>query len=243
MSQQGTTGVIQQATSYSGDIRGVTTTVAFVGAHADAFTQFGTYRVNGWQTTLNPISGSPRSVMTATVRNESDTVITIWELDVQWSQVSAEECVKFYAYLATLADDAARGTKLALVFAAVDEIRNDHASTKFAALGATDKLWALSFVRGDVVWEPAAVLRRVNQYPSFTTKTADWVDVDKVWTVAQLTTGAGAHTPPSAIAGTLPAGSYWLKTSAGIAYAENGSFTVTTHWIKGNFPSHLYDYK
>ncbi len=240
MSQQGTTGAIQQATSYSGDPRGVTTTVAFIGTHADAATSFNTYRASGWQVNLSPISGSPRSLMTATVRNEDDEVVSIWELDVQWTQVSAEECRKFYAYLGTLADDNARGAKLAAIFQAVDEIRNSHASTIFAALGSTDKLWALSFVRGDVVWEPSAVLRRVNQYPSFTTNTADWVDVDKVWTKAQIDDLTDA---PAAIIGTLPTGSYWLKTSAGIAYAENGSFTVTTHWVYGNYPSHLYDYK
>ncbi len=240
MSQQGTTGVIQQATSYSGDPRGVTTTVSFIATHADALTQFNTYRGAGWQTTLNPISGSPRSVMTATVRNESDTVITIWELDVQWAQVGARDCRKFYAYLATLADDTARGAKVTAIYAAVKQMEADAATTLFDALSSTDKLWALSFIRDDVVWEPSAVLRRVNQYPSFTTQTADWVDVDKVWTKAQIDALTSA---PTAIVGTLPAGSYWLKTSAGMAYAENGSFTVTTHWVYGNYPSHLYDYK
>lgn len=239
MSQQGTTGLIQQASTYTSDPRGITTTLSWIGTHSDAYNQMLTYRSAGWQANVMPMSGTPRSVVTATVRNEDDTVETIWELDVQWQKVDVEQSQSFNAYMDTLASDTDRAAKIAELQDAADEVLKSYATTKFDALGSDDKKWCLSIIRNDAVDEPLAVLRRVNQYPSFTTKFADWTDVNKVFTSAQITSAD----PPSAIVGTLPTAYYWLKTSGGVQYAQDGSFTVTTHWVSGRYPSHLYTYK
>lgn len=87
-----------------------------------------------------------------------------------------------------------------------------------------------------------AVLRRTNTYAQNTAQTADWVDVEKVFTTAQV---VALTDPPSSIIGSLPTG-YWLKTPASVDDGSDGRYTVSTLWIYGSaedYPSHQYTYK
>jgi len=243
--QQGTTsGIVWERASWGFGPGGFSKTVVGVGLHAACEALLVSYQAAGWEGSCETIQGTPKSRFSATISTLDPTspdsnLVTRWELDVQWSDVPAQNSKKYWAYLESLGAASTYVPRAVAIIAAADEMSAGTGSDLYTALAAGDKPWALDIALGETVKEPDAVLRRLNSYPPNTTKTADWVDVNKVFTTAQI----GAITvPPSAIVGTLETG-YWLKTSAGSSYTSDGRYEVATHWIWGRYPSHRYTYK
>lgn len=237
--QQGTSGAIQQTTSWSFSPSGETETVSYIGDHSTLWGMVGTYRAAGWNGNVTPVAG-PKSILTAT-RIAVASLTTTWELDVQWSTVEAEDSDKFWEYLDGLASDTLRAASIAQIKAAADEIRSEGTYTLFSALpNSTEKSWCLDISVGKGVYQPAAVLRRVNAYPRNTSYVNDWADAGKVWTKAQIDALTSA---PSAYVGTLPTGSKWLMTPAGASTDGEGKINFTTHWVMGRYPTHSYTAK
>jgi hypothetical protein len=246
MIEQGTSGVIWQNPSFTATATGFEKTIKAVGNQIDCEDLLISYQAAGWRCTVVPIEGTPKSVFTATIgtldpASPDADIVTTWELDVQWSLVDLKSSRVWIEHLQTLGwyEDAA--TELNLVMASADEMKTSHTQVLFASLTSDQKSWSLDFANDATQWEPAAVLRRTNVYSALTTWANDWTDVNKVWTKDQL--GSPPTSVPTAIIGTLPTGSLWLMTSAGITYDSNGKITVVTHWTQGTYPSHRYTYK
>lgn len=237
--EQGTGGAIGQASSFEFTPTTVSETEEVVGNHSDIYALVDSYRTNGWSGSVTPEGESPKSRLVAR-RVIDDDSLALWSLDVQWSAVEAKESDKFWDYLDGLADDAARAAALSAITAAVTELATG-VTTKYTALAnSTQKSWALEIFGGRAIYQPAAVLRRSYTYPPNTAYVNDWTDANKVFTKAQLDALTDA---PSAIIGTLPTGSYWLMTPAGIERDSDGRITINTHWIQGRYPSYAYTYK
>lgn len=163
-----------------------------------------------------------------------------WNLDVQWNDKPAGQSNKFRAWFDALATDALR-----FQFIADSEwIRNGNAATAdpdgWATADSTYKAWAWDVATDATVQEPTAVLRRTITWPAGSSSTtANWTDVNKVWTTAQINSLAS---PPPAICGTLPT-AYWLMLSDEADYGADGRFTASTIWVSGTYPTHRYTYK
>lgn len=245
MSEIGTTGVIWQSPSYVATPTGFETTIKAIGNQADCEALILSYQAAGWRCSVQPIEGSPKAVFTASIgtldpNNPDSDLVTTWELDVQWSLVDLKSSKVWIDRLQALgyAEDAV--AEFNAVMSAADEMKQSHTDTLYTALTTDQKPWAIDFANEATQWEPAAVLRRINTYSALTTWVNDWTDAGKVWSSSQI---ASLASPPRAIIGTLPSGSYWLMTSAGMTYDANGKITVTTHWTMGTYPTHRYTYK
>jgi len=245
--QQGTgtaADIVWERGSWAFGPSGYSKSIVGTGLHASCEALMASYQAAGWEGTCETIQGTPRSRFSATIStldpaNPDTGLVTRWELDVQWSDVPVQNSQSYWAYLESLGAASTYVPRAAAISAAADELSTGEATTLYNALASGDKPWAFDIAQGETNKEPDAVLRRLNSYPPNTAQTADWVDVKKVFTTAQIGLIA---TPPSAIVGTLETG-YWLKTSAGSSYTSDGRYEVATHWILGRYPSHRYTYK
>ena len=237
-SETGTGGALSQQSSFEFTPFTLTETEEVVGNHSAIYALVDSYRTNGWSGSVTPEGQSPKSRLVARRIIDDDTEAS-WSLDVQWSMVEPKESQKFWAYLDTLASDSARATALAAITAAVTEMATG-VTTKYDALAdSTQKSWALEIFAGRAIYEPSGVLRRSYTYAGNYSVATDWTDAGKVWSVSHFT-GTDA---PSAIIGTLPSGSQWLMTPAGIEKDSEGRITVSTHWVQGRYPTYAYTHK
>lgn len=224
---------------------GFRTTRTGVGQHAICVTEASTLQAAGWEGNVSRIGTSPNSQITATIAaldpdNPDDNLLPKWGLDVQYENVPAELSQSFKAYIT--ANGGNNGTTFRSIVAAVAQYETEQVWTLYDALGTTPKAWAYDIINRRTVREFKAILRRTNTYAGSTSQTADWVDVGKVFTTAQI---VALTDPPSSIIGTLPT-TYWLKSPAPVDDGADGRYTVTTLWISGtveDYPSHQYTYK
>ncbi len=222
---------------------GFRTTKVGKAEHAVCVSEAETLQAAGWEGSVSRSQG-PISQITATIAaldpdNPDDNLLPKWGLDVQYENVPAAHSQAFKAYIA--ANGGNNGTTFRSIVAAVEEYESDHVWTLYDALSTTPKAWAYDIIFGGTVREFKAVLRRTNTYAGSTAQTADWVDVGKIFTTAQI---IALTDPPSSIIGTLPT-TYWQKTPAGVDDGADGRYTVTTLWVAGtveDYPSHRYTY-
>lgn len=215
------------------------------GTHALCETEAETLQAAGWEGTVTPEGNTPYSQIQATIAaldpsTPDADLVPKWGLDVQVKNVPAEASQAFKSYIT--ANGGNNGTTFRDIVAAVRQYEEDNEWTLYDALGTTPKAWAYDIINKRTVLEFDAVLRRTNTYAQNTAQTADWVDVGKVFTTAQV---IALSDPPSSIIGSLPTG-YWLKTPAAVDDGTDGRYTVSTLWIYGtaeDYPSHQYTYK
>lgn len=238
MIEQGTSGEIEQAESYSFTPFEQTLTETWIGNHADVAGLVTTYQGLGYSGQVSPYAG-PKSVITAS-KIIAGSLETRWGLDTQFAIEDAKDCLAFHQYLDGLASDALRAAAIANISVAAAAFIDGDSSLHDALADSTQKAWCRDFALNKGYPQVSAVLRRTNIYPIDTAYVADWTDVGKVWTTAQINALTSA---PSAIIGTLPSGRYWLMTPAGIDDDSAGRYIVNTHWIYGRWPSHSYTYK
>lgn len=222
---------------------GFRTTRTGVAQHSVCVTEAELLQADGWEGTVNKEQG-PNSRITATIAaldpdNPDTGLLPKWGLDVQFKNVPVEKSQAFRAYIT--ANGGYYGSTFRGISAAVKAAETDDDWTLLDALSSTPKAWAWDIANGITQLEFDAVLRRTNTYASNTGQTADWTDVGKIFTTAQI---VALSDPPSGIIGTLPTG-YWLKTPAGADDQGDGRVTVNTLWVYGNsdeYPSHRYTY-
>jgi hypothetical protein len=236
--EQGTSGAIEQAESYSFTPFEQTLTETWVGNHAAVQALVSTYQGLGYSGSVTPLQG-PKSSITAS-KIIAGSLETRWGLDTQFAIVDALDSRKFHIYLDGLPSDTARAASQARIQLAASQLA-EGVTTEHDALASTDeKAWARDAGFNKGYPEVSAVLTRKNMYPVDTAYVTDWADIGKVWTTAQIDALTSA---PSAIVGTLPSGRVWLMTPGGIDDDSQGRYIVTTHWVYGRYPSHAFDYK
>ncbi len=238
MIEQGTAGEIAQQVSYNFTPFEQVLTVSYVGNHADVEALVSTYQADGYSGTIQPYSG-PKSIITGS-KLVTGSLETRWGLDTQFEIAEARDSNSFNLYLDGLASDTLRATAIADITAAAAAFADGNGALHDALADSTMKAYCRDFALSKGYPQVTAVLRRTNIYPVDTAFVADWTDVGKVWTTAQINALTSA---PSAIVGTLPSGRYWLMTPAGIEDDNSGRYIVNTHWIYGRWPSHSYTYK
>lgn len=237
------TDVQWQAESLSFGPDGFRTTKTGVAFHARARTEATLLQAGGWEGSVDPDNG-PISTITATISAldpaDPDADLTPkWGMDVQFKNVPAAQSQRFKAYIMAT-PSGFNGPRFRAIQAAVKQYQDDGTWTLFDLLTTgDDQKWALDIIEDHTLLEFDATLRRTNTYAQNTTQTADWVNVGKVFTTAQV---LAIDDPPSSICGTIPTG-YWLKTPASVDDGTDGRFTVNTLWLFGTaetYPPHQY---
>lgn len=231
----GTTGLIQQPTTYSfTPAGGQIATYRYIGTQSEVETEYNNQVGDLTEVFINTLPGGKAELVINVPTGAQES----WEVDIQWNDKPPEASNKFRTWFDALADTATRVT----FWSDVEELRSGAGTTPsgFDAQSSTYKAWAWDIVNGEGVQEPVACLRRTISWPAGSgSYTVNWTDVNKVWTTAQIN---ALTSPPSAIMGTLPT-TYWLMLSDSAEYGADGRFTASTIWVSGTYPSHKYTYK
>ncbi len=233
----GTSGLIAQPTTYSyTPAGGQIATYSWIGTAAEAAAEFNTRIADQQECRITPLPGGKAEISVSIPTGVQQS----WELDIQWNDKLPGQSNAFRSWFDGLASDALRWQFMS----DVEFIRSGQAATGdpsgWGSADSTYKAWAWDIVNDHPVQEPVAVLRRIITWPAGDdTTTANWTDVNKVWTTSQITSIAS---PPPAICGTLPS-AYWLMLSDSAEFGADGRFSASTIWISGTYPSHRYTAK
>jgi|GEM_PF-4684616 len=258
MIEQGTRGdanrIVWQEPSYELTASGgLKKTITGSGNHADCQALIDPLGQDGWDVTVTPIAGGPRSTITANIisciaaigstpgigsgGNPEISIQVTWEVDNQFSYVDAADSTAFKRYL----NNFTTGTAQIVVSLRIHEAAKEMA-TKFTHVlydglpNATEKGFAYDIAAGASVLQNQPVLRRTAVYPrTSTTRYPDWDNAGYVFTTAQLDAYTDA---PNAILGTLPADATWLMIPDTLVYESDGRVTISGHWLFGLYPVH-----
>lgn len=238
----GADGAIAQASGLDFGPSHWTWRVREQGTWAAMVSRAATYQAAGFQGTVDPVNGSSPLATLSAHRVGSDPddpdsdLLTTWTLDVQWDNVPAMQSLKYRTWLAAEAssDEIEMANLNRLMLSQYDQI-----TANYAAWNSTARGWFRTIQQNRPIKEPHPVLRRVSVHSYASSAEADWTDVGKIWTTAQI---EAAETVDEHI-GTLPSGKLWLKTSGSIDEGSDGRLSVVTHWVEGDYQSHEYDFK
>lgn len=210
------------------------------GTAAEIEARCATLQASGWVGTAEPINGGPRYMLRARYAGSSNpstpdaAIQTTWDLETQYDNVAAIESKKYRDYRDSIAVD--HQDKGVIDYKMT--IPNPSDIDDYTSWPETRTLWYIAIREGMAVREPHPVLTKTKIYPYGTAATADWSDTNKVWTTAQIT---AVETIPARL-GTIPT-KKWFKCDPHVSYGVDGRVMMTTRWIAGDYPSHMYDFK
>jgi hypothetical protein len=238
----GLAGIIPGRYSLAFGPQGWTYRIRERGLHADMVTRAGVLKAAGWVGDCVPIGESPKSEIVATYAVSSDPSSPgsdesiVWEMDCQFESVPAIESETYLAWRnAAFPTDGAQ----AFVDSRMKTAYGDLEASEFSGWISEQQAWYKTIQAGRPIKEVRPVLTKLSTFPSGATSVADWTDILKVWTTAQITSAESSI--PSNF-GTIPS-LYWYKTPGRVSVADDGRVTRSTHWIAGNYLSHEYTFK
>jgi hypothetical protein len=238
----GLAGIIPGRYSLAFGPQGWTYRIRERGLHADMVTRAGVLKAAGWVGDCVPIGESPKSEIVATYAVSSDPSSPgsdesiVWEMDCQFENVPAIESEKYIAFRNAAFTSA---TDRALCDSLMKTPYADLPGGELAGWTTDRQSWYITIQEGRPIKEVRPVLTKLSTFPSGATSVADWTDILKVWTTAQITS---AESSIPANFGTIPS-LYWYKTPGRVSVADDGRVTRSTHWIAGNYLSHEYTFK